>query len=94
MNILLYIVTSMVEIFLCLFCLAIVLRLFLPMFGLEEGLIYSVAVAISEPIVANVRAIIFKMEFFESSPMDFSYVITIMAIMVIYTFFPVASTFL
>ncbi len=94
MNILLYIVSSTVEVFLCLLSLAIVLRLFLPLMELDEGLLYAFAVAVSEPIVAPVRKLISKIEFFESFPMDLSYMFTIVAILAICLCFPTASTFL
>ncbi len=94
MNILLYTVSSTVEIFLCLLSLAIVLRLLLPLMGTEGGLLYTISVVISEPVVAPVRGILSKSEFFESFPMDLSYIITIMGIMVLYAFFPSASAFL
>lgn len=94
MNILLYIISSTVEVFLCLLSLAIVLRLFLPFMGLEEGLLYTFAVAVSEPVVAPVRKLISKIEFFESFPMDLSYTFTIVAILAICLCFPTASTFL
>lgn len=94
MNILLYIVSSTVEIFLCMLSLAIVLRLFLPFMEMEEGFLYSFAVAVSEPIVAPVRKLISKIEFFSSFPMDLSYMFTIVAILAICLCFPTASTFL
>lgn len=94
MNILLYIVSSTVEVFLCLLALAIVLRLFLPLMEIDGGLIYAFAVAVSEPVVAPVRKLLSKFEFFESFPMDLSYTVTIMAILAITLFFPTASTFL
>ena len=82
------------EVFLCLLSLAIVLRLFLPFVGLDGGLIYACAVAVSEPLVAPVRRLLSKIEFFESFPMDLSYTVTIMAILAICLCFPTASTFL
>lgn len=94
MNILLYTVSGTVEIFLCLLSFAIVLRLILPLMGSEEGLLYSASVALSEPVVAPIRGILAKSEFFESFPMDLSYIITIGGIFVLYVFFPSASTFL
>ncbi len=94
MNILMYIVSGTVEIFLCLLSFAIVLRILLPLIGTEGGLLYSASVALSEPVVAPIRGLLSKSEFFESFPMDLSYVITIGGILLIYTFFPSASAFL
>ncbi len=94
MNILLYTLASMVEVFLCLLSLAVVLRLLLPLIGLDGGLIYGFSVMLSEPIIAPVRAVLSKFEFFESSPMDFSYMVTILIILVINIFMPTASAFL
>lgn len=89
-----YIISGTVEIFLCLLSFAIVLRILLPLIGTEGGLLYSAAVAISEPVVAPIREMLSKSEFFESFPMDLSYVFTIGGILVIYSFFPSASAFL
>ena len=94
MNILLYTLASMVEVFLCLLSLAIVLRVLLPVLGSEEGALLGLCAMLSEPIVAPVRALLSKSEFFQSSPMDFSYTATILIILVINILMPTASTFL
>lgn len=82
MDLIIELMTSTVEVFLYLLAVAIVLRLFLPVLGMEEGLLYGFAVAVSEPVVSPVRNLLSKNEFFSSSPMDMSYFVTVMAIMV------------
>ncbi len=94
MNILLYIISGTVEGFLYLLSFAIILRLLLPLIGREEGLLNGLAIALTEPIVGPVRAVLSKNEFFESSPLDFSFMIVIMGIFVINMFIPTASSFL
>ena len=94
MNIVLYTLASMVEVFLCLLSLAIVLRVLLPLLGFEEGVLLGLCIMFSEPVVAPVRALLSKSEFFQSSPMDFSYTVTILIILVINIFMPTASTFI
>lgn len=94
MNIVLYTLASMVEVFLCLLSLAIVLRVILPVLGFEEGVLLGLCIMLSEPVVAPVRALLSKSEFFQSSPMDFSYTVTILMILVINILMPTASTFI
>ena len=94
MNIVLYTLASMVEVFLCLLSLAIVLRVILPGLGFEGGVVLGLGIMLSEPVVAPVRALLSKSEFFQSSPMDFSYTVTILIILVINILMPTASTFI
>ena len=52
--------------------------------GGQQGLLY----ATTEPFLMPVRGVLSRIEFFASSPVDFTYIITVMLVMVVQLLLP------
>ena len=65
------------------------LRVLYPFFSAaEDSKAYSFLYATTEPFLMPVRGVLSRIEFFASSPVDFTYIITVMLVMVVQLLLP------
>ena len=65
-----------------------VLRVLYPFFSAADSRAYSFLYATTEPFLMPVRGVLSRIEFFASSPVDFTYIITVMLVMVVQLLLP------
>ena len=58
------------------------------MMVLRDSRAYSFLYATTEPFLMPVRGVLSRIEFFASSPVDFTYIITVMLVMVVQLLLP------
>ena len=86
----LYLLAKLVEITLSLVSLTMVLRMLLPLFGMDEdNKFYILCCFVSEPFVVPVRYVLAKLNIGQNSPLDFSFMLAYLVICLIRLFLPV-----
>ena len=86
----LYIFAKTVSLLLEVASLSMLVRMILPFFlEPEESRIYVFVFCISEPFIAPVRMIMFKLNIGQNSPIDWSFFATYFLIMILQMFLPV-----
>ncbi len=69
---------------------AMMIRMLLPLFTDAEGSrVYTFVTLISEPFIIPIRFLLFKMNWLQDSPIDWSFTISYMLIVLIRMFMPV-----
>ena len=89
MSTVLLILAATVTIYLTALTFMMVLRVLYPFFSAaEDRKAYSFLYATTEPFLMPVRGVLSRIEFFASSPVDFTYIITVMLVMVVQLLLP------
>ena len=69
--------------------LMMLVRVIYPLFfSLEESRFFSFVYATTEPFLMPVRGALSRIEFFASSAVDFTYIVTVMLIMIVQLILP------
>lgn len=85
----LYILAKSVRIFLDVISLAMMLRVILSLFvDVENNPIFALTVAITEPIVTPVRALLHKLGIGQNTPIDMGFMATYLILFIIDLFLP------
>ena len=88
----LYIIASTVRVFLGVVCIAMFLRAILSWFFMDNGnLIMSLLGIVTEPFVAPVRYLLSHFRFVQESPIDISYMVAILVLIVLQNVLPVPA---
>ena len=80
MDLLIEVIKSVVLVFLTVIQFAMLLRAILSWFVMGGGKFINFLYAITEPFIAPLRALLEKMNWFQNSPIDFSFMITYLLI--------------
>ncbi len=91
MSELFYVVSTTVNVFLEAFQWILLVRVLLPFFSdTEESPVYAFCCAVTEPVVGPVRSLLDRVPALEGSPVDFSYVVTCLIVILVRIALPTA----
>ena len=86
----LFIIAKCVQIWLDAVALAMIIRMLLPIFfNAEESIVYKLAFCISEPFILPVRWIMFKLNVLQNSPIDWSFTVAYLILILLRYMLPV-----
>ncbi len=84
-----FIIAKTISIILDIAYFGMLARMLLPLFiNVEESRLYAIAFALTEPFVAPVRFIMFKLNIGQNSPVDWSFFVASLLIYVLKMFLP------
>ncbi len=86
MEVLFYVLATVVRLILGAVLMAMLLRSLWPFFGDEDSKFFSFLLLVTEPFVVPVRLLMEKFNILQDSPIDFAYTITSVIICVILAF--------
>ena len=80
----LYVVSTTIHLMLNMVMLAMTLRAILSLFAVApENKLYAISYMISEPIIVPVRFLFYKLNLFQSIPLDISFLVTYLLLSII-----------
>lgn len=85
-----FILAKTVAVMLELCYFAMLVRMLLPFFtDVEESRIYALTVCVTEPLIMPVRFIMYKLNIGQNSPVDWSFFVTSILVVLLMNFLPI-----
>lgn len=89
MEIVLYILAKIVQIFLSVISFAMLLRVLLQFFvDIQKNKLYAISVALTEPIVVPFRVLFAKLNIAQNTPLDLPFMVAYLAVWLVSAFLP------